>query len=785
LGVLIVAIAGIPAWAQNPEEAALIAKLQSDAPLAERDAACHRLKEIGAGASVPALAACLLNDALSHPARQALESMLSAEAGEALVSALDKTAGIGRAGIIESLGLRREKSAVPRLIALLADPDATTAAAAARSLGRIATADTVEPLKAALKSGNPGAIDALLRCAQQLRKDGQDGVAFQLASELCNMDLPAHGRVAAHRARLLAAGDRMTALTIEAIAGSDDAARVAGLGLAAYLPGPEATTALAGVLDKAEPPVQTAILKALAARADSGAQEAVARAAASNDPAVRLAALDALGGLGDSASVSLLAGAAANAFGIEQNVARAALALLRGSDVSETIARRLPNAPAAEQVELAKALAERRDIQSVPALIELARGSSEPVEVAALKALGALANESQAGALIDLMRSAPSDAVRDAAEDAVVRVAGRSGGGSAAIVDALLAGKTDQPGQVVAALTAAARIDFARALPGLQARINDADPAVRAGAVRVLAQYCGLESKDQLLQLANAAPDETERTLILRGYWRVLDLAKDQPAEARLEMVRAGLAAATGEESRKSGVAALAGIPLKPALDAAEQARADVTVKPEAELAMYAVASSLFFTEREAAAAALASLAGSATDEALRAKAAGLSASLAQYGDFIVPWLVTKPYRQEGKEAQALFDISFPPETADGGAEWQMQPGPADLANFWQVDLSSVVGGDHCVVYLKTQVFSEKGGPASLEIGSDDGFKLWVNGELVKANNAVRGFAPAQDRADIALKPGWNAFLAKVTQHTAGCTFAIRIPEQPIRIEPK
>ncbi|HUW59435.1 MAG TPA: HEAT repeat domain-containing protein [Candidatus Bathyarchaeia archaeon] len=783
IGALIVALT-FSAWAQNSEEADLIARLSSDAPVAEKDAACHRLKEIGTTAAIPALAACLLDDALSHPARQALESMRSPEAGEALIAALDKTDGLNRVGIIDSLGLRREKSAVPELIPLLSDPDATTAGAAARALGRIGTEDVVEPLKGALNTGNPAAVEALLRCAQQLRKDGRDEDAFQLAAELCSMDLPGRARVAAHRARMLAAGNRMTDLAIEAITGADDAARTAALGLAAHLPGAAATRALAAALEKVKPPIQVALLKALAARADTTAQEAVAGAAESPDPSVRLAALNALGDLGDSESVDLLAYTAANAPDPEGDAAREALTLLRGGDVCKTMTRMLRDAPAAEQVELAKALAARRETQSVPALIELARRSPEPVEVAALKALGVLAGESEAGGLIELMVAAPSDAVRDAAEDAVVRVAGRCPE-PGKVVDALLTSEPRQPAQVISVLTAAARIDFARALPRLHAGTDDADPAVRGGAVRVLAQYCGLESKDRLLDLAAKAAGEDERTLILRGYWRVVDLAKDESPEARFEMVRAGLAAAKSVESRKSGVAALAGIPLKAALDCAEQARADEAVKPEAELAMYALAASLFFAERDAATAALESLADSATDQALRTKASALTSSLSEHADYVVPWLVSNAFRQEDKEAQALFNIPFAPELGGGDVEWKLQPGPADLSNFWQVDLSSVVGGNHCVVYLKTQVFSEKGGAAALEIGSDDGIKLWVNGALVHANNAVRGFTPGQDKAAVNLDPGWNTFLAKVTQHTAGCAMAIRLPEHPFRVEPE
>jgi hypothetical protein len=79
------------------------------------------------------------------------------------------------------------------------------------------------------------------------------------------------------------------------------------------------------------------------------------------------------------------------------------------------------------------------------------------------------------------------------------------------------------------------------------------------------------------------------------------------------------------------------------------------------------------------------------------------------------------------------------------------------------------------VVYLKSRVFCSKEQPVSLEIGTDDGVKLWINGALVHANNAVRGFTAGQDKAKATLREGWNDFLVKVTQHTLGCAAAIRV----------
>jgi hypothetical protein len=123
-----------------------------------------------------------------------------------------------------------------------------------------------------------------------------------------------------------------------------------------------------------------------------------------------------------------------------------------------------------------------------------------------------------------------------------------------------------------------------------------------------------------------------------------------------------------------------------------------------------------------------------------------------------------------------LFDVSFAPElpTANN-VEWRPLQSTSGLTNWWFADLNQIVGGNHCVVYLKTRVFCPNEQAVSLEIGTDDGVKLWVNGALVHTNNAVGGFTPGEDKAKATLKERWNNFLVKITQHTLGCAAAIRV----------
>src|ERR1039457_2146988 len=108
LGVLLPGLLLAAPAAQTTEEPTPTGSCRPDRPPAGKPAACARLKRSGTAQSVPALAALLTDEQLSHSARYALESMQTAKAGQALADALGKTSELTKVGIINSLGYRRE-----------------------------------------------------------------------------------------------------------------------------------------------------------------------------------------------------------------------------------------------------------------------------------------------------------------------------------------------------------------------------------------------------------------------------------------------------------------------------------------------------------------------------------------------------------------------------------------------------------------------------------------------------------------------------------------------------
>jgi hypothetical protein len=87
-------------------------------------------------------------------------------------------------------------------------------------------------------------------------------------------------------------------------------------------------------------------------------------------------------------------------------------------------------------------------------------------------------------------------------------------------------------------------------------------------------------------------------------------------------------------------------------------------------------------------------------------------------------------------------------------------PAGTDPARPWYLDLLKALdGGERRAAYLRTRLQWPAAQRVTLRIGSDDGIKVWVNGQLVHANNATRSFAPDQDSATVTLKVPVHKFL--------------------------
>jgi hypothetical protein len=169
-------------------------------------------------------------------------------------------------------------------------------------------------------------------------------------------------------------------------------------------------------------------------------------------------------------------------------------------------------------------------------------------------------------------------------------------------------------------------------------------------------------------------------------------------------------------------------------------------------------------------------LAGDSIDAATRQAADAALKQIGERTDFITTWQVAGPFRVAGKDYAALFDITFPPEHPEAGtANWRPLAARTNPKRPWLLDLAKALGGEQCVAYARTWIYSPAEQTARLEIGADDGVKAWLNDELIHANNVARALQPGSDVVSITLHPGWNALRLKVTQFNQGWEFCARL----------
>ena len=127
-----------------------------------------------------------------------------------------------------------------------------------------------------------------------------------------------------------------------------------------------------------------------------------------------------------------------------------------------------------------------------------------------------------------------------------------------------------------------------------------------------------------------------------------------------------------------------------------------------------------------------------------------------------------------GGNTEDLFAKNFGPETKidlDATIEdkiWEDK-------SYEDGEVISLKLPDNSAVYLYRVITSEEATEVKISLGSDDGIKCWLNGDLVHENNISRGVAADQDSATLTLNEGQNNFLMKVVNGNDGSGFYFRI----------
>ncbi|HOX38155.1 MAG TPA: HEAT repeat domain-containing protein [Candidatus Brocadiia bacterium] len=752
----------------------LAAILGTDATTACKDFVCRQLREIGDAEAVPALekllAAPEAGPGAASPgdmARYALERMPCPEAGDALRNALNAAQGKTRIGIINSLGERGDAQSVPQLAALADDADADASSAAVAALGKIGNAEAAAKLKqlkdACIGAARPLVIDSYLLCADRLAAAGDKVAAAAIYDDMFCPCEAAHVQIAALQGIVNCRGEMSVPLISKLLAGDDPNLFPTAARYVVDMPGQQATKAFADQLPKLSPAAQAALLGALSERKDTSATPAVIEATKSKSLMVRNAALQALVPLAGASGVPIMVKALGSEESAERNTALSCLKTAQGEMVDAAIVAAIPGADAGRKVALIQVIADRNCSAAAPILLWSAQDADKKVRIAAFDALSMVAGPEAMGDVLALFMKSEG-AEQRAAETSLVNAAKQISDQDARVAPILAELANAQPKTRCALLRAAGRLGGAKALESVRAALKSDDEETRETALRVLSEWPDAAPAEELLQLAKNAPDLPKKVLALRGYVRVVGLPSERSAAETLALFAKGMEVAERPEERRMVLSGVADVSNSAALKMVEPYLADKDLSTEAAFALVKIAKNVSADDKDAAKAAVTKVLEVSKSESVRKQAQEVREIIEKYEDFITSWLVAGPYLKEGKDGKALFDMAFPPETSEAKSEkWTSQKVGTDQNRPWMIDLNATIGGDQRCAYLLTKVYSPKAQEVNLEMGSDDGIKVWLNGAVVHANNASRGMNPGEDKVKVALNEGWNCLLMKIT----------------------
>lgn len=419
-------------------ESALIAVLESAADHQEKVDACRELARIGTSAAVPALAALLADEKLSHMARYGLASIPGPDADEALRAALDALQGEQLAGLVNTIGQRRDAQAVGALTGLLSNGDTAVAQAAATALGRIGTADAANALQAVLgeTEGAQQAVicDALMDCAESFRDNENEAAALAIYDALRALpNAPAQVREAALRGDLSMREDEDLSFLAEPVRSGDDAVALVAIQAAVDRKAPGIVPFVAAEMGRLHPTRQALLIAEIGRLGDAEAVPHLLGWLSTADPSVRLASTRAMVEIGGSEVIEPLMGLMKDADSRIAEVATTGLAGLPGSEVDEAVINSLvPPDPDREMTVMEKMMAEaeaiqgsqgmispeqdfrikmmemvarRRIMNAMPNLVEWMNDENDKTRLTAMKSYGVLAGAEEIPVLLETLLS--------------------------------------------------------------------------------------------------------------------------------------------------------------------------------------------------------------------------------------------------------------------------------------------------------------------------------------------------------------------------------------------
>jgi len=757
--------------------------------------ACRQLTLVASGATFEALVPLLRDPELAAHAVRVFEASPDVLAEAILGREIYQFEPPMRDSLLLALGRRGSEAGINFAKDLLAAESAADRKLAADYLslaGSAATCGLLLENFAAAADPLP-LVDGCALCAQKSAADpALQAQVFAALKTLFGTAMPSQSRAAAvlQLAALPVLEDpaleaERTALLAGALEDGDiEVARARAVDLARSQD-PGATAALLAPLATAVPDRQVIVLEALRRRGDTAAAGPVAALMASENAAVKIAAIQSLDAVGTTESVAPLLDALSGEDAATARAAGETLARMGSDDVTAAIAAALADAAPERKAKILELLGTRGDAGAKAAVMAYAFDEERLVFEGAQGALAQLGGAEDIAPLLDGAMGVELDRRQRAVFTTIVAIAARQPEDTrnAEILTRLGAAGTPEARAPFIALLG--RTGGATALAALLTEAKDGAEPARLAAVEGLGAWTTAEPVKALIDIVKENAEGPLRDAAFAGATALL-IAHGGPQEEVADYAAELRKHAKTDEERKQILRIAATVPTLRTFNIAREMSENAALQQEAEQAMIASGRPLVGAYGHVLRARMLPISRTGSTEEIKAAAKEVYDLTMAFGEYLSAWAVSGPYLREGVRATELFDAKFAPEdallcgeeTPRGHKGWEIMPMGQDPAAPGYINLSShMPGANECVTYLRCCFEISAAQVGRIAVGSNDGFKLWHNGELKVSVNEPRSYKADQDIVMTELKPGEHTIVLAVYQHAGDWGASVKLSD--------
>ncbi|SDM72709.1 DUF1080 domain-containing protein [Pedobacter antarcticus] len=500
----------------------------------------------------------LTDQDLVDPAARALVKIQSAEADQALLTALASSTGQPRLAVINALGDRKVKAAVAEISKSAADQDSQLKKMSLLALARIGDLSSETVLLDAAKqaqfvSEDSYAVSSLLIYATNLARSGNGKAAAGLVKKIDGaaqkaglIDL----RTAALAIRIIAEPEQKTEILQKALKEKDAQYRGAVIELAMNDKNAADMQSWVKQFDKYDAARQTELLTLFASGKNADALPVVLKAINSKDQQLRNRAIQTAAIVGQQNAVPALLDALPGKDAQETDAIVAALNKIKGEQLINDIAAYIPKAKPEVQIPLLKVLALRRANSQVSNIQSLMGSSNHDVKTAAYATLNATVNSGNLPALFAMLKASHSPQELESVRDGIIAALKGNVQGEQQ-TDQILTEMNSAPADRKALYyNILSSVGGQKALAAVKQDYTSGTPDQQKAALNALAGWSDQGAMTELIKIAAANKDESVNQTAIGGYLRLIGVLDVTP-EQKLLLVREGMAVAVKPEQKQ------------------------------------------------------------------------------------------------------------------------------------------------------------------------------------------------------------------------------------------